>query len=83
MIKALTENFSNIDKSIKKLMIKGIKFSLLVCLISSFILFTYEIFYNSPDLYYIGISVFKTGTIFASAFLGCGFAFNEIKKELG
>lgn len=82
MIKSLISKIKNIDKSIKNLMLHGVEFSIFVCLISSSILFTYELFYNLPDLYYIGLSIFKMGITFISGFLACGFAFNEIKQQI-
>lgn len=83
MLKLLIAKIKNLDKSIKGLMLKGFKFCTLIFLISASILFTYELFYNSPDLYYIGLSIFKMGITFIAGFIVCGFAFNEIKNEIG
>ena len=81
MLKLIKEQFQNIDSSIKVLMKKGSYFCLFILWISSVLLATYELFYNSPDLYYIGLSVFKLGIIFYVTFLCCGFAFNKIKED--
>lgn len=70
------------DKPTLSLMKSGVKFSFLVCLISSFILLTYDFIYASPAVYYIGLSLFKTSLFFMVAFIICGFAFSKIKGEL-
>lgn len=79
----LIEHIKNIDQSIKKIVKNGSYFCLFIFCIASALLFTYESFYSSPDLYYIGLTIFRMGSIFLVAFLACGFAFNEIKQEIG
>ena len=83
MKKIIVNKIKQMDQKIKKIIANGSYFSLSICLASAIVLFTYEMFYASPDLYYIGLSIFKMGITFLAAFFACGFAFNEIQKELG
>ena len=59
VINKFVEKIKNLDNQIKKLMNKGLLFSFILCIISVLILFTYEYFYEIPNLYYIGISLFN------------------------
>lgn len=81
MLNLLINRIKSMDVTIKSLIQKGSYFCLGVLFFSSILLFTYESFYNSPDLYYIGLSVFQLGITFFAAFLCCGFVFNEILQE--
>lgn len=82
MLKFILKNIKNIEKPIIKIMKYGFIFSLSICLLSSILLFTYEIFYALPDLYYIGLSLFKLGLMFYVEFIICGIAVDSIKKQL-
>ena len=75
MNKLLLE-FKNIDMNITNLMKRGIKFSFLLIIFASIILFTY------PIIYYAGFSLFKTSLFFMAGFIIFGFAFNKIKAEI-
>ncbi len=81
IINTLVSKIKNLDESIKKLMCKGYSFSFLLCIFASLTLFTYEIFYSNPTLYYIGLSLFRTSLMFACTFFICGIGFDTIKKE--
>ena len=81
MWKQFVEKIRNMDTIIKQITKKGFHFSFLVCLISIFILITYHN-YASPDLYYIGVILFKTSLYFAIEFFICGFVFDTIKKQI-
>ncbi len=83
MLKMILQKLKSMDKKIKKIMQEGFHFCLGLMIVSSFILLTYDFFYHSPDLYYIGLSVFQLSITFLSFFFICGFAFNEIQKEIG
>ena len=74
--------FLELEKSVIKIMIFGIKFSIFICTISAIILFIYINFYTYPSLYYIGLKLFKTGSLFISYFIICGIASDTIKKDL-
>lgn len=82
IIKTLIEKLKNLDDKTKKIMHIGFTLSFILCTFSVLILFTYNTFYNLPDLFYIGISLFKTSTIFASTFFMCGLGFDTIRKEM-
>ena len=60
----------------------GIYGSLLIFMVSAIFLLVYQIFYSSPLLFYIGLSIFQFGTIFIISFIICGFAMDIIKKQL-
>ena len=74
--------FKKIEPSILLIMKSGLKFSFWVNIIANLILLTYDFVYTSPQIYYIGISLFRTSLFFMVGFIICGFAFSEIKKEI-
>lgn len=80
-IQKIIKNIRDIDKKIFKIMKNGIEFSFIFCLIASFILVIYCENYN-PCTYNVGISLFKSGLFFLSTFIICGFAFNNITKDV-
>lgn len=82
IIKILIDKLKNLDDKTKKIMHIGFIFSSLMCMFSILILFTYNNFYNLPDLFYIGISLFKTSTMFASTCFMCALGFDTIKNEM-
>lgn len=69
------------DKKIFSIIKYGNLFSLIVCLLATFILVCYESNPVSFDTYYIGIQLFKTGLMFSVEFIICGFAMDTIKKR--
>ena len=78
----ILEIFKSLDKKIKEIMKYGIIYCLWLALIASCFLITYELFYSSPAIYYIGIYLLKDSILFACAFLSFGVGFDKIKKEL-
>jgi len=82
IINTLVDKIKNLDKNIKKIMYKGFIFSFILCIISALSLFTYNMFYNLLDLFYIGISLLRTSLMFACAFFIFGIGFDTIKKEI-
>lgn len=82
IIKQLTNKIKNLDKKIIKIMDSGFTFSLILSTISAITLLTYDFFYSLPNLFYIGITLFKTSLMFATMFFICGIGFDTIKKEL-
>ena len=82
MINKLLTNLKEIDKNMIVLINKGIFFSLLVCIASIIILFLYNTYFHIPDLYNVGLLLFKNGLMFAVASLVCGFAIDIIKKQM-
>lgn len=81
MIKKIIESFKSFEKTTYKIMINGLKFCFILCLISVFILLTYNLSFQSPFVYYIGISLFKLSLIFGIEFIVCGFVVEGIKKQ--
>ena len=80
-IQELIKNAKGMDKKIIKIMKTGICCSFIFCIIASMILFTYNI-NNNPNMFYIGISLLKSSLFFIVGFIVCGFAFNNIMKEI-
>lgn len=83
IFKTLVDKIKNLDIKVKKIMNTGFKFSFILAMISIISLFTYEIFYSIPTLFYAGISLFRTSLIFACTFFICGIGFDTISKEIG
>ena len=82
IIKAFFEKIKNLDNKIKKIIHVGFIFSFLLNLIAVSLLFTYEVFYSIPDLFYAGISLFRTSLMFACSFIISGISFDTILKEI-
>lgn len=82
IFKLLTDKIKNLDIKIKKIMHFGFIFSFVLSIISILTLCTYDIIYNIPTLFYVGISLFRTSLMFACTFFICGIGFDSIKKEL-
>lgn len=82
MFKYILNTIKNIDKLTLKIIKYGFSFSLLVCIVSSIILLIYDVLYKAPDLYYVGLSLFKLGLMLYIEFIICGFAMDSIKKQL-
>lgn len=81
MFKVIKEKFKNIDKSVKNIMLKGIKFSFAFCIFSAIILLVYN-FYMLPIIYYSGTILFKTSLMFISYFIVLGVGFDTIKNQM-
>jgi len=82
MIKKIKNNFKHLDKTIYKIMKYGLYFCFAICLLSVFILFTYDFSFPSPFMYYIGLNLFKLSLIFGIEFIVCGFVVDGIKKQI-
>ena len=74
--------YNSMDKGTKKLMNNGLVFCFVLAVISSLCLLTYDLFYSSITLYYIGFYLIKNSILFACTFLAFGIGFNRIKKEM-
>ena len=80
-ILTIKNTIKELDIKLKKLMNNGFKFSLILILIASYILTGYQNSGN-PNLFYIGISLFKSASYFGIAFFIFAISFNKIKKEI-
>lgn len=82
MLNAFVDNLRNLDIKVKNIMKYGFLFSLIFCLFSILILYTYHKTNHSPLAFTIGIILFKTSIMFFVDFFICGIAFNNIKKNM-
>ena len=80
-INTLVITIRGLDLKISKIMKNGFKVSLILMLFSCYILIAYHLA-NIPNLFYMGISLFKTSLSFGVAFFIFGISFNKIKKEI-
>lgn len=81
MVKMIKEKFLSMDKKVKQIMKYGFGFSFGVCMLAVALLISY-VAYPSPDLYYIGLSVFQLSLFFAVEFIICAIAIDTIKKQI-
>lgn len=77
MFKIIKDKVENIDKSVKRIMLEGIKFSFGFCIFSTIIL----LIYNFNMLPIITI-LFKTSLMFIFYFIVLGIGFDTIKKQM-
>ena len=80
-MKLFISNFKNIDSSIKNVCKNGLKFCFALILIATLILTTYLSIHN-PNLFYLGISIFRSSLFFMAFFIICAIAIDTIKKDL-
>lgn len=81
LINEFNNILKNFDKQIIKICKKCLTFIFYYCIIASLILITYK-FYNSPDLFFIGITLLKYGLIYSISTIIFSMAFNQIKTDL-
>jgi len=79
-MKKILNKIKKLDDDILLLMKKCLKYAFYFCIFSTIILATYKL-YSSPDIFYIGISLLKSGLFFIVAIIICGFAFQKMKSE--
>lgn len=82
MFKNIFYTFKNLDKLTKMIMSYGLKFCLMICLISLAILLTYNFSFTIPILFTIGFILFRLSLIFGIEFVICGFIVDGIKKQM-
>ncbi len=78
----LSSLFNSMDDKIKILMKNGLIFCFILAIVSSLFLLTYDFFYSSITIYYIGFYILKNSILFACTFFAFGIGFNRIKKEI-
>ena len=71
----------SVDNSILKVLYNGLKFCLILALLAVFILSIYHTVHN-PDIFYIGISLFKSSLFYIAFFIICAVAIDTIKKDV-
>ncbi len=82
MLNKLILTIKNFDLKIKKILINGLYFSLIVSIIGTLILTYYISFKSSNLIYYIGIEIIHLSISFAASFFAAAFKINKIKKDL-
>ena len=82
MLEMIKNKFKHLDLKVKNIMKHGFIFSLLFCLFSVLILYTYHRFYTVPIVFTVGTILFRTSLMFFVDFVICGIAFDTIKKQL-
>lgn len=75
-------DFKNIDISIIKVMKNGFKFSFILCLIATYILYLYSENPTSHVMFEVGFSMAKCSIVFFVCFFIGAFTSNKIKKAL-
>ena len=78
MINQILNRIKKIDELTYKIMKKGLIFSLMLCLLSAFILFIYSSIFVFPNVYYIGLSLFKLSCFLGVEFIVCGLVIDTI-----
>lgn len=79
-MKLVFSRMKNLNSSIKRVLYNGLKFCLVLALISTFLLSLYHTILNL-DLFYIGISLLKSSLFFAVFFVISAIAFDTIKND--
>ena len=82
MYQKLLNKLNSVDKKVFPIMHKGIIFAEIIAIISLIIMYIYNKFYISYDLYLSSLILFRTSIIIALSFIICGFAVDEIKKQM-
>lgn len=82
MTKQIIEYFKKVDILTYNIMKKGLLFTFIVSAISGFALFTYSMNPVSLNLYYTGLTLFRSSCTIGVEFIICGLAIDTIKKQL-
>lgn len=82
MVKNLVHTIKGFDEKIKKIMVNGLYFSLIISIIAAFILIYYISFSHSNFIYHIGIEVMHLSISFGVSFFASALAIDKIKKDL-
>ena len=79
MIKTIFNDLKTIDKKIISVMLNGFKFSLIISLLSVYILALYSTYPFSHVAYLSGLLLFKLSLTCTVAFFVCGFAVDKMR----
>lgn len=80
-MKMIFFNLKSINTSILKALFIGLKVSFVLLLISTFLLSLYHTIHNF-DLFYIGISLFRTSLFYIAFLFICSIGIDTIKKQV-
>jgi len=78
MLKNFFEDIKKLDKSVTKLIKKGINFAFLLCIVASMFLLCYMLFYSKIYFFLMGYNLFKTGIIIMLEFVIVGVIFDKV-----
>lgn len=81
MINNILKIFKNLDKLTYKIMKNGLKFCIFLCSISIFLLLFYDVQFQSPIVFNIGIILFKLSIIFGVEFIICAIIADKVKAD--
>lgn len=81
-MKKFISDIKNIDISIVKIMKNGFKFSLILCLIATYILYLYTITPISHFVFDIGYALTRCSFMFFTCFFIGAIATDKIKKNI-
>lgn len=82
MIKLLIDTIKNFDLKIRKIMINGLYFSLIISLIGTLCLMYYISFRTSNLIYYIGTKIIWLSLCFGGSFFASALVIDRVKKDL-
>ena len=82
MIHKIIGYFKDLDKLTYSIMKKGLICCFLLSGFSAILLLTYNLASTSPNVFHIGLSLFKLSCTFSVEFIVCGLVMDSIKKQL-
>ena len=82
MINKIMGYFKNLDKLTYKIMKCGLVGCFILCIFSVLMFFTYILANTSPNVFHIGLSLFRLSCTFSVEFIVCGIVADSIKKQL-
>ncbi|MBR3162949.1 MAG: hypothetical protein IKF17_02460 [Clostridia bacterium] len=82
MVNKIIGYFKDLDKITYKIMKYGLVSCFILNIFSALMLFTYNLANASPNLFHIGLSLFKLSCSFGVEFIICGLVADSIKKQL-
>ena len=82
MIKKIISYFKKLDKLTYKIMKYGLISCFILSTFSALMLLTYNLANTTPDVFHIGLSLFKLSCTFSVEFIVCGLVIDSIKKQI-
>jgi len=82
MLNKFMQDLNNIDKVTYTLIIKGIKYSFGITILSAILLLFYLCFTQNITLYYVGLLILKSSFFFSAFTIICGISMDTIKKQI-
>lgn len=82
MLEKLKNTLKNFDIKILKILKYGLRFCLLISILSVLILATYLFFIHNDFIYQIGLLVFQLSLCFAAEFIASAITVDTIQKQI-